>query len=217
MPPVAIFRPSETMYVHPPRFITRLFPSLRWGFDPDEYAGRVFLTFDDGPTPGVTPWIVETLGKFGAKATFFCLGKNVEQYPELYRLIVDEGHVVGNHTYSHMKGWGTSPERYIEDVDLADSFIRSNLVRPPYGRITPSQARRLSERYNIIMWDVLSRDYSRILSPAACLDNVTRHMRSGSVVVFHDSLKAFRNMSYALPRTLEHAASMSLRCEPIVL
>ncbi len=205
------------MYIHPPKFITCLFPDMRWGFDPEKYAGRLFITFDDGPTPGITPWIVETLARYDAKATFFCLGKNVEQYPDLYRLIVDNGHAVGNHTYSHMKGWGNRVERYIEDVDLADSFIHSNLVRPPYGRITPSQSRRLSERYNIIMWNVLSRDYSRVLSPAACLRNVTKHMGSGSVVVFHDSKKAFRNMSYALPRVLEKAREMSLRCDPIVL
>ena len=122
----------------------------------------VYLTFDDGPTPGITEWILAMLEKYDAKATFFVLGKNVEAYPDLFRRIVDAGHKVGNHTYSHQKGWGMSLERYIEDVDFANDLIHSELFRPPYARITPAQARALSQRYKLVMWDVLSRDYSQI-------------------------------------------------------
>ena len=129
------------------------------------------------------------LEKYDAKATFFVLGKNVEAYPDLFRRIVDAGHKVGNHTYSHQKGWGMSLERYIEDVDFANDLIHSELFRPPYARITPAQARALSQRYKLVMWDVLSRDYSRSLSPRKCLKNVTKHLEPGAIVVFHDSEK----------------------------
>ena len=177
----------------------------------------VFLTFDDGPTPGVTEWILSTLDKYDAKATFFVLGKNVEMYPDLYKRILDAGHKVGNHTYSHQKGWGMSLERYTEDVDFANDLIHSELFRPPYARITPAQARFLGQRYKLVMWDIISRDYNRRLSPRTCLKNVTKHLAPGAIVVFHDSEKAFRNMRYALPRTLEKIRQMGLKCKAIEL
>ena len=202
------------MRLKPPKLIRRLMPDLIWEIDD---ADGVFLTFDDGPTPGITEWILATLDKYGAKATFFVLGKNVEMYPDLFRRIVDAGHRVGNHTYSHQKGWCMSLERYTEDVDFANDFIKSELFRPPYARITPSQTRLLAQRYKLVMWDVLSRDYSRRLSPRGCLKNVTKHLQAGSIVVFHDSVKAFRNMRYALPHTLEHIRRMGLQCKSIPL
>lgn len=205
---------SIAMRLKPPKIIRRLMPDLIWEIDDSE---GVFLTFDDGPTPGVTEWILATLDKYDAKATFFVLGKNVEMYPDLYQRIVDAGHRVGNHTYSHQKGWGMSLERYTEDVDFANDFIHSTLFRPPYARITPAQTRLLAQRYKLVMWDVLSRDYSRRLSPRACLRNVTKHLEPGSIVVFHDSVKAFRNMRYALPHTLEHIRRMGLICKSIPL
>lgn len=199
-----------------PRFIKRLMPSLVWNL-PDA-AGDVYITFDDGPTPGNTEWIVETLARYDAKATFFCLGKNVEQHPETFRAILDAGHRAGNHTYSHQKGWQMSLERYVEDVDFAGQLIASDLFRPPYGRIKPSQARVLAERYNIIMWNVISRDYSSLISPRQCTRNVIRHLKAGSIVVFHDSRKSSRNMRYALPRVLDHIYNeMGLRCSAIQL
>ena len=137
-------------------------PDLIWEIDDED---GVFLTFDDGPTPGVTEWILSTLDKYDAKATFFVLGKNVEMYPDLYKRILDAGHKVGNHTYSHQKGWGMSLERYTEDVDFANDLIHSELFRPPYARITPAQARFLGQRYKLVMWDIISRDYNRRLSP----------------------------------------------------
>lgn len=202
------------MRIKPPKIIRRLMPDLIWEIDD---PGSVFLTFDDGPTPGITEWILATLDKYDAKATFFVLGKNVEHYGDLYRKIVDAGHRVGNHTYSHQKGWGMSAERYVEDVDFADDFIHSQLFRPPYARITPSQMRAVAQRYKIIMWDIISRDYNRNLSPRACLRNVTRHLTGGSIVVFHDSEKSFRNMRYALPRTLERCRELGLKCKSIEL
>lgn len=200
------------MLFKPPGFIRRQVPSVIWSFDTPD---RVFLTFDDGPTPGVTEWVLEQLAAYDARATFFCLGKNAEQHPDLHRLILDGGHKIGNHTYSHQKGWQQGLERYVEDVDFANQILRTDLFRPPYGRVTPTQVRVLSERYNIILWDVLSRDYSRYVSPQACLRNVTKHVRGGSIVVFHDSQKAFPNLYYALPRTLEHIRSMGLKCSSI--
>ena len=205
------------MYIDPPKIVKRLFPDLIWSFSQQEVDGKVFITFDDGPTPEITPWILDTLSKFDAKATFFCLGKNVEQYPELFQMILEGGHAVGNHTYSHQKGWEMRTGRYVEDVDLADNFIHSNLFRPPYGRIKPAQARRLSERYKLIMWDVLSRDYSQLVSPRSCLNNVVKHVKSGSIVLFHDSRKAYRNLSYTLPRTLEFLRSKGLESVKIEL
>lgn len=137
-------------------------PDLIWEIDD---ADGVFLTFDDGPTPGITEWILSTLDKYDAKATFFVLGKNVEMYPDLYRRILDAGHRIGNHTYSHQKGWGMSLERYTEDVDFANDLIHSELFRPPYAQITPAQARFLGQRYKLVMWDIISRDYNRKLAP----------------------------------------------------
>lgn len=196
----------------PPGFIKRLVPSLTWNMDGRE---EVFITFDDGPTPGNTEWIIETLAKYDAKATFFVLGKNAEQHSETFDKILAAGHKVGNHTYSHQKGWGMSLRRYVDDVDFGNQFIKSDLFRPPYGQITPAQARVLSERYNLIMWDVLSMDYSRNISPRKCVRNVTKHVRAGSIVVFHDSRKSSRNMRYALPRVLEFLKEKGLKCAAI--
>lgn len=200
------------MKIKPPKIIRRILPDLIWSIDDKD---GVYLTFDDGPTPGVTEWILSTLDKYDAKATFFVLGKNAELYPDLYRRIVEAGHRIGNHTYSHQKGWGMSLERYLEDVDFAGDIMETNLFRPPYARVTPAQLRTVAQRYKIIMWSIISRDYNRSLSPRRCLHNVVKHIEPGDIVVFHDSEKAFRNMSYALPRTLAHIREMGLRCKTL--
>lgn len=187
-------------------------PDLIWEI---EDKSSVFLTFDDGPTVEHTQWILDTLAKYDAKATFFCLGKNVEAHPEIYQRILDEGHSVGNHTYSHQKGWEMDVESYVEYVDKAAEWIESDLFRPPYARIKPSQARALAKRYKLIMWDIISRDYNRQLSPETCLRNVLPYIEGGSIIVFHDSVKAGPNMRYALPRTLEEIARRGLRCARI--
>ena len=202
------------MRLKPPKFIRWLMPDLIWEM---KDRSAVYLTFDDGPTPGITEWILSTLDKYDAKATFFVLGKNAEMYPDLYRRIVSDDHRIGNHTYSHQKGRGMSLERYIEDVDFANDLLHTELFRPPYARITPAQARALAKRYKLVMWDVLSRDYNRALSPRTCLRNVTRYLEGGSIVVFHESEKSFLNMSDALPLTLQSVRDMGLKCKAIDL
>lgn len=202
------------MNFKPPKILRRLLPSLIWSFDEND---SIYITFDDGPNPEVTPWVLEQLSKFNAKATFFCLGKNVEQYPEVYEMIIAHGHAVGNHTYSHQKGWQMRTGRYVEDVDYAANFIHSNLVRPPYGRIKPRQAKVLSQRYHLIMWSVLSKDYSNLITRRFCFRNATHNVKPGSIVVFHDSLKAFSNLKYALPRALKYYQDKGWKMKAIEL
>lgn len=202
------------MKITPPGFIRNMFPDLIWQIE-DERG--VYLTFDDGPTPGITEWILATLKRYNAKATFFVLGKNVEMYPDLYEKILADGHRVGNHTYSHQRGVGMSLERYLEDVDLASYTVQSNLFRPPYARITPSQLRAVAKRYKIIMWNIISRDYNRKLTGEMCLRGVLPYIKAGSIILFHDSEKSFANMSYALPKTLERIEELGLKCRAIEL
>jgi len=203
------------MRFNAPDFLRHLYPSFIWSFE-DETDG-VFLTFDDGPRPEVTPWVLAQLDKFNAKATFFCLGKNVEMFPELFNEIKERGHAVGNHSYSHIKGWGMDTGAYVRDVDYANDMIGNNLYRPPYGRIGPRQGKVLSERYKIIMWNLLSRDYSRRLSGKSCAKNVIKYVKPGDIVVFHDSIKAAKNLWYALPLVLEHIYKQEWQCKPIEL
>lgn len=192
-------------FVRTPLLLMKIFPELIWRFREKEKNDNnyVYLTFDDGPTPGVTTWVLDQLRQFEAKGTFFCLGKNVEKNPDLYQKIIEEGHAVGNHTYSHLKGWQMDNAEYFSDIDLAGNFIDSNLFRPPYGKVTSSQIRFLSDHYQIVMWDVLSQDYVQSLSPDKVLSNVLENVRGGSIVVFHDSVKAEPNLTYVLPRVLE--------------
>ena len=202
------------MKIKPWGFIKRLFPDMIWEIDD---PNGVFLTFDDGPTPGVTEWILSTLKRYDAKATFFVLGKNAEMYPDLYQKIIDHGHKIGNHTYSHQKGWGMSLEKYVEDVDFADGILHTELFRPPYTRVTPSQMRAVGQRYKIIMWNILSRDYTAAISPAECARGVVEYIEPGCIIAFHDSDKSFCNMSYALPRVLERVKELNLKCKIIEL
>ena len=175
---------------------------MTWGFYGE--LRKVFLSFDDGPTPEVTDWVLDKLDQYNAKATFFCIGRNVEHYPDIYRRIIEAGHSVGNHTYSHLKGWGSSNRHYFEDIELAGNLIHSDLFRPPYGRIRPAQVSQIVKHYRIIMWDVLSIDYNRKVPCQQVIHNVIDNVHSGSIVVFHDSVKARKNLYYALPRVLDH-------------
>ena len=201
------------MRIKVPKLIRNIYPSFIWNF-PDEKDG-VFLTFDDGPRPEVTPWVLDKLDEYGAKATFFCIGKNVELFPSLFDEVIRRGHSVGNHSYSHVKGWGMNTGDYLRDIDTANDMIKSNLFRPPYARIGPNQARMLSERYNIIMWNVLSRDYNRNLSGRTCARNVIPYLEPGSIVVFHDSIKCAKNLWVALPMVLEAIRDKGLVCKRI--
>ncbi|MFC2120144.1 polysaccharide deacetylase family protein [Bacteroidota bacterium] len=164
----------------------------------------IFLTFDDGPVPELTPWILETLKKNQLKATFFCVGDNVRKYPELYERIINDGHSVGNHTYHHLNGWKTGVKEYISDVEKASEFIKSNIFRPPYGKMRTQQKKQLRKKYKIVMWDVLSKDYSSSLTKWKVLENVLNYARPGSIVVFHDNMKAKDKLQFVLPKVIEH-------------
>lgn len=174
---------------------------MTWDLRGDPKA--VYLTFDDGPTPVVTPWVLDRLEEARAKATFFCLGRNVDKHPEIYKQILSSGHSVGNHSYSHLKGFRSSVRRYMDDIHLASNMIDSKLFRPPYGRILPGQVKAVRNEYDIIMWGVLSIDYNSKLSGDRVVKNVIRNVKPGSIIVFHDSDKACDNLYYALPRALE--------------
>lgn len=189
------------MKITAPRIVRNLYPSFIWSFPQDKEG--IYLTFDDGPRPEVTPWVLDILDKYDIKATFFCIGKNVELFPELFEEVKRRGHAVGNHSYSHVKGWGMKTGDYVRDIDVASDLINSNLTRPPYARITPNQARVLSERYNLVMWSIISRDYNRNLSGEQCARGVIKDMEPGDIIVFHDSIKCAPNLFVALPLVLE--------------
>lgn len=197
------------------RVAAKIFKDLIWHF-----AGRekeLYLTFDDGPNEEVTPWVLDILAKYNAKATFFCVGENVLSNTEIYQRILDEGHSVGNHSYSHLKGWITTNKDYIDDVIKASEFIQSDLFRPPYGRIKPAQSYVLKNDYYIIMWDVLTKDYDQNIDPQKCLNYVLNHSEDGSIVVFHDTNKAYKNLQYVLPKVLDYYSEKKFQFKSIVL
>ncbi|HEY6159692.1 MAG TPA: polysaccharide deacetylase family protein [Bacteroidia bacterium] len=165
---------------------------------------KIWLTFDDGPIPGVTPWVLDVLDEYDAKATFFCVGENVVKHEKIFHSIIEKGHAVANHSYHHLNGWRTSNEIYFEDVERCNGLLRSKLFRPPYGKLRPSQYMNLGEKYSIVMWDVLTGDFDTKITREKCLENALQYSRPGSIVLFHDSLKARERMQYALPKFLEH-------------
>jgi len=196
-----------------PNLITKAFPSLIWKIPEEEKV--LYLTFDDGPVPEATPWVLETLKKYNAKATFFCVGDNVRKYPFLYEQIQKDGHSVGNHTFNHLNGWTTKPEEYVKNIEKAAELIDSNLFRPPRGLLKNSHYQLIKSKYKVIMWNVLSIDYEKKLSPKQCSRNVISHAKPGSIIVFHDSIKAWKNMHYALPKVLEHFSNLGYQFRAI--
>jgi peptidoglycan-N-acetylglucosamine deacetylase len=193
-------------FIKTPWIAKKIFSSYVWSLPAEDNA--VYLTFDDGPHPTITPWVLEQLKEYNAKATFFCIGNNIEKCPDVYQKVLNEGHAVGNHTYHHLNGWKTDDKKYIEDVSHAAGIIKSNLFRPPYGRIKNSQAKKINDALKtnegrIIMWDVLSADFDLSFSPDQCLNHVLENVSSGSILVFHDSEKAYNNLRYILPETLK--------------
>ena len=232
--------------VRPNLLMRKIYPSAIWrivpltGFSPDSPSrtdsaeqgggdgrgGQIFLRFDDGPVPEITPWVLDTLKKYDAKATFFCVGANIEKYPSVFQKIISEGHSIGNHTHNHLNGWKAKTKNYLENIALCNSAIknyqssvlgnrsnnhflpindqRSPLFRPPYGKLKRSQYSILKSKYSLVMWDVLSGDFDQKLSEEKCLKNVLTKTREGSIVVFHDSIKAKKNLFYTLPKFLEH-------------
>ena len=186
-----------------PTIIKKFFPNYCWRFSAS--AKEIYLTFDDGPTPEITTYVLDELKKHNAKATFFCIGKNVKKYHIIYERIKKEGHAIGNHTYNHLNASRVTKTSYIENIQKAAKLIKSNLFRPPYGRLKSSQARSIiSMGYKIIMWDVLSADFDTTVTPEKCLKNVLSKTSSGSIVVMHDSHKAKDKIYYALPKILSY-------------
>ena len=192
-----------------PKVVKSLFPTLTW--DIPTKSKDIYLTFDDGPTPEITNWVLDNLKRFNAKATFFCIGKNVEQHPNIFQQIVKDGHSIGNHTQNHVKGWKMATKSYLSEVVLCEkvfkgeNFKSEKLFRPPYGQITPKQIKKLQELgYKIVMWNVLSIDWDNSLTEETCLKNIMNHTGSGSIIVLHDSVKASKNMTYVLPKVLEY-------------
>ena len=192
-----------------PKLIQAFMPFYTWSVPTSEKI--LYLTFDDGPIPEVTPWVLETLRSYDARATFFCVGDNVEKHPDIYRQIQLDGHAVGNHTYHHLNGWQTEHVTYLNNVRRCARMVKSRLFRPPYGRLMPRQREFLQRHFRIVMWDVLSGDYAPEITPEQCLQNVLDNARPGSIIVFHDSLKAERNLRFSLPALLEHFAAQGYR------
>ena len=185
----------------PPFFYRALFPGVIWRIPSDKKC--VYLTFDDGPIPEITPWVLDTLDRYGIKATFFCVGDNVRKYPEVYQMILDRGHRVGNHTFNNIYGIRFWTKNYVANVQKAAELIKSNLFRPPHGHMRFPQVLMLRSSYKIIMWDNVTRDYSPHMTPNGVLNVVKNYTRNGSIIVFHDSLKSEVNMKGALPRAIE--------------
>jgi peptidoglycan/xylan/chitin deacetylase (PgdA/CDA1 family) len=194
-----------------PAFVHRLFPELLWNVPVTDDV--IYLTFDDGPHPEVTPKVLNILSQFDAKACFFCVGNNVQKYPEIFRKVKAAGHLTGNHTYHHINGWRTPDDEYFKDVDACQKLVKSKYFRPPYGKIWPSQIKHLKKHYQIVMWSVIAYDFDSHLSWEECFEISIRKTTRGSIVVFHDSLKAEKNLLYTLPRFLEHFAQKGFRFE----
>jgi len=194
--------------VNTPYLLKKFYPSLIWEIPNNN--NHVYLTFDDGPTPNITEKVLEILREHKAKATFFCIGKNVEKFPALYNKIIQEGHLTANHSYSHQNGWKLNDTNFISEIEKCKEFVSSSLFRPPYGKITFSQIEKLKPHFRIIMWSILSADFDKNISPQQCLLNSTENLKSGSIVVFHDSEKAKENLLFALPCFLKFCADNNL-------
>lgn len=207
-----------------PKLASWIFPKRVWAFP--KASNSVYLTFDDGPIPEVTPWVLQELKKHQAKATFFCIGDNIRKHPAVFNAVVSEGHSVGNHTYSHCNGWKTNPLTYTENVLQCDAILKeynklhpaqySKVFRPPYGKASSKQAKMLQKKgYTIIMWSLLSYDFDASISEEKCLQNVLKNIQPGSIIVFHDSLKAEKNLRYVLPKVLQYISEKGYRCKAI--
>ncbi|MEM9831103.1 MAG: polysaccharide deacetylase family protein [Bacteroidota bacterium] len=198
-----------------PSVLKRLYPSLIWDkFQSVGVAGekKIYLTFDDGPIPDLTPWVLQTLKSYQAQATFFCVGDNIQHHPELYQLVMTEGHQIGNHTFNHLNGWDTNNFHYLKNILQCEALLplesssEKKLFRPPHGKIKFKQIQQLLPRYQIIMWDILSGDFDADFNHETCLERCIYHTQPGTIIIFHDNYKAQKNLTYVLPRYLEHFA-----------
>ena len=210
------FLKKDRYLVKTPWWLKRLYPGCLWDIKGDEK--KLYLSFDDGPHPTITLFVLDELKKHNAKASFFCIGENVQQHPELYKRYIQEGHAVGNHTQHHINGWKTGDKEYLEDIEEASHFIQSDLFRPPYGRIRRSQIRQLHKinpAQKVVMWNILAGDWVPDLSPEKCYKRIKRKISGGDIIVLHESDKAWDRMSYVLPRLLEDFTAKGFSFTPI--
>ena len=194
------FKIGKMFLIRPPLLIRKIFPSMIWNFPRDEK--KIYLTFDDGVNEKTTSWILEILEQYETKASFFIVGESALKFPHLVKEIRKQKHQIGNHTFNHLNAWKTKKIDYLENVEKANQILKTHLFRPPYGKITPSLLQKLSH-YKVIAWDVLSGDFSNQLTPKECWENIVKYTQNGSIIVFHDSLKAEKNLKYILPKTLD--------------
>ncbi|CAN5437006.1 polysaccharide deacetylase family protein [soil metagenome] len=199
--------------VRPPYLLRLAYPGVTWNFS--RTTKKIYLTFDDGPVESITPQVLTLLKQYHAKATFFCIGENVKRNPEIYQKIIAEGHSIGNHTWSHKNSWKVSRKAYLHDAAKGGELIQSELFRPPYGKLTPATLLALRKKYRIIMWDVISCDFDVSVAKEKVLHNILKHTSNGSIIVFHDSLKASPSMLYALPQVLAHYSQAGFTFEKI--
>lgn len=203
------------MYIPKTPFLAKkIFPKLTW--DQNNTDNSVYLSFDDGPTPGVTNWVLDLLKEHDAKATFFCLGKNVVHHMPLFERILKEGHSVGNHTFNHLNAWKTSKSKYLADIQHCEKVFHSKLFRPPYGKLRPGMRSEILEQYKIIMWDIISYDFDQSITPTQCFENVINNVKPGSIIVFHDSEKAKNNLQKVLPEVLNYLKENNLKLKALV-
>ncbi|SFS82107.1 polysaccharide deacetylase family protein [Sphingobacterium wenxiniae] len=189
-------------FINAPFFLRWYYPNVT--FNRPRTAKKVYLTFDDGPIPEITPSILDTLAEYGIKATFFCVGENIERNPDLFARLLAEGHRIGNHTQNHLKGWDTADEVYLDNVARCQQLTKTSLFRPPYARAKKSQLKQLYKNFEVVFWDVISGDFDTAITPEQCYQNVIKYVQNGSIIVFHDNLKAIPRVSYALPKTIDY-------------
>lgn len=198
-----------------PKCLQFFFPRYMWRGETKTGCKRLYLTFDDGPIPEITPWVLEQLGAYNAKATFFCVGANVQKNQEIYQQILREGHQVGNHTFNHLNGWSTTKEAYLNNVAICSAEVVSPLFRPPYGRLKWGQAKALHAQYKIVLWEVLAGDFDASISGEKCWQNICRNASDGSIIVLHDSKKSWKHLSYVLPKLLDYYHNKGFTFEAI--
>ena len=207
---------KDFFLVKTPWWVKKLYPDCIW--DMPEKNKTLYLSFDDGPHPTITPFVLKLLKQYNAKASFFCIGENVEKHPDLFKQYIDEGHAVGNDTYMRLDGWKTNDEDYLYDIERTDRLMSTNLFRPPYGRITRSQIKKIRKDNSgkkIVMWNILAGDWVTTLTPDKCYDRVTENISEGDIIVLHESNKSWERMSYCLPRLLKEFSSKGFVFAPI--
>ncbi len=205
------------LFTKTPKLLTAVYPDCLWKVDTKDKT--IYLTFDDGPIAEITPFVLDELKNWNAKATFFCIGKNIETNPEIFKRIIDEGHSVGNHTYDHLNGWNTTDEIYFDNVEKGGRVMshtgQQTLFRPPYGKLKPAQYAAIKAKYKLVMWDVLSYDFDLSMEKEKVLKNVIENTEDGSIIVMHDSLKAKPKVEFALPKLLEHFTAKGFKFEKL--